>query len=178
MGVSTGNGSNGFESRGLENAFVAEYNVLSSSTVVGEIEAGDIILNDLGDYGVKNAFYIANFSFPSHAPSILGYSSTSNFTYLGLLGSYESSVINTTPSHNTIALDSSGDKAVKYFLALGKDSDNNAYGVVASKEIDFDVDSGDTGLFEQLIDGTDLDDNGNTIKTDISYIPLNYKMEN
>ena len=83
-----------------------------------------------------------------------------------------------SPTHNTISLDSSGDKAVKYFLALGKDSDNNAYGVVASKEIDFDVDSGDTGLFEQLIDGTDLDDNGNIVKTDVSYINLNYKMEN
>ena len=37
---------------------------------------------------------------------------------------------------------------------------------------------GDSNEFEQLIDGTDTDDNGNIVKTDISYIPLNYKMEN
>ena len=157
-----------------------------------------------------------------------------------------------SPTHNTISLDSSGDKAVKYFLALGKDSDNNAYAMVASKEMVWDDSAdndnivaldtsitqtvtagilyecnggqlngyiieclvtssiginnytvtsdgkilnatngtqtyiviwdgngfGDSNEFEQLIDGTDTDDNGNIVKTDISYINLNYKMEN
>jgi len=85
------------------------------------------------------------------------------------------SLLLATPSHNTISISNTGDKASKAFLTIASDEDNELYAQWMVEEVKGD---GDTGDFSQLTNGTKEDFNGNVCRTVVASRPLGLFKEN
>jgi hypothetical protein len=169
--IPTGNGSNGYESKGLENCEI---------TAIHQVEVGQTITFVTGDtfFVNDNSFDLATYGEVYERVGGQGtgtFQSTNNWkdeTLWKFLG-----FTDTTPSHNTINLDNSDSKASKRFYALESDSDGMKQVAMYTTEMAYDaVDphyDGDSGLFTQLTDGTLTDDNGNVVVTSRTAIKLN-----
>jgi hypothetical protein len=160
--VAVGNGSNGLESKVLENTIILpewDFSIGSGSSITStpttkmllleataDFNAGDIVVYTAGD--------LTNWTFNSASVVLPSWNK-----------------ITTTPSHATLVLDNEVGPTSKWFRTLAL-AENNEYVVqVFTKELIFDVDYGDTDLFEQLINGNFVDDNGNTVLTRVGIYP-------
>ena len=201
--VQVGNGVNGLESRGLENANVTATNGFNSAVKHGVnskayyirtyINSLELLPNSTFNIGnstvhTGNIGYIQLMSGATYIVSSISYvdatrtiinlnSSEGDLTALDFT---DSRVIlggdfQLTPDHNPITLDNSDSSAYKHLLTIGKDSDGMAHLQVFSQEIVSNVGAydGDDNEFTQLTNGTLIDDNGNTIITKVSSRPLN-----
>ena len=164
--------SNGLESRLVESVTPPiEYTYKTDSGVQAS-KIGDIFLTTntkLGLVGVaeKASLYeLVGYDYTGDA-NAHNFTNTANFNYLGAyLGK---------PQNNPITLDNSNSSAYKHLMTIGKDADVMAHLQVFSQEMISNVGAydGDDNEFTQLTNGTLTDDNGNTIITKVSSIPLN-----
>mgnify|MGYP003999899077 CR=1 FL=1 len=83
--------------------------------------------------------------------------------------------ITVLPTHPTLTL--SANNGAKWFETLEEDENGNVYAGVYGEEMVYDTTFGDGDDFEQLTNGTDIDLNGNTVKTFHGSNPLNIKMK-
>ena len=121
--VSVGNGTNGLESRVLENVIVGTYDYMIQIGDVPTVNVGDIILIDKEfDNVTEYTIGVANVSF-----SGIELAATNSLTWLDLQGNLP------LPTHNTINLDNSDSPASKSIPAL-VEFDNGEYGVSYMQE--------------------------------------------
>jgi len=83
--------------------------------------------------------------------------------------------ITVLPTHPTLTL--SANNGAKWFETLEEDENGNVYAGVYGEEMVYDTTFGDGDDFAQLTNGTDIDLNGNTVKTFHGSNPLNIKMK-
>jgi len=176
--VSVGDGTNGLESRVLENAEVgADY--MSSNTELGSINGiplklGTIVETVKGRTGANPVTKVGEFYKWVYADNYL---STTVSDYLGSTdfgGAAWVKVpnISTTPQHNTITLDAANSPASKAFTTLAVD-DNGEYVVqVFGEELAYNATTtaydGHTSDFTQLTNRTLTDLNGAQVKTTVA----------
>ena len=169
--VQVGNGTNGLESRLVENATIAEYD---EEAIIGN----ELILT----IGKKVYFNDPNFSvvpLDTVRTSKINYIIPSVSSVEGDIGNnWDYGVkynITTTPQNNPITLDSSNSSAYKHLPAIFADSDGMAHFGLFSQEMISNAGAydGDDNEFSQLTNGTTTDDLARTITTKVSSIPLN-----
>ena len=162
--VSVGNGSNGLESKVLENveANGSTFNTLVSQTVTMKI--GDIIDNTSDSNtnpGSLPYLYevIQEITYDVNAVSL------GNTSYFKII--YSSGIISTTPEHTTLQLDNSISPASKWFTSLVEMENGELAVQVSGEEMitNVGVYDGDDNTFSQLTNGTLTDLNGNPTKT-------------
>ena len=136
--IPTGNGTNGFESRGLENVGIGVFDVLVKPNVTVSYISGDI-LNFKEYTNVSDARYWRILITGSASWN----DTLADSTLEGSANFEEVSAITTTPTHNTIALDNQDSIASKRFYTLELDSNDEYIGRMYTQEMkwDFTVDS-------------------------------------
>jgi hypothetical protein len=159
--ITVGNGTNGYESKVLENAenLYFDFYVYADGEVFN-YEGGKTYLFD--GFDNYNGVYVAT-------DTNAVYASTS------LAAGYGFIQVSTTPQHPTLTLDAND--GAKWFEVLEEDENGNVYAGVYGEEMVYDTTFGDGDDFEQLTNGTDIDLNGNTVKTFHGSNPLNIKMK-
>lgn len=165
--IQVGNGTNGYESKMLENEF-PYFDDYFEYGVAKEYIKGKRYLTLLGGASITQYGVYAR----------LGDTYTSTFatTYIvndssnwGLLYIINSSSL----SHLAITLDNSNSPASKRFKAISQGT-NGVVGSVYGMEF---TAGGDTGSFSQLTNGTTTDWNGSTVHTFCGHIPINGEVE-
>jgi hypothetical protein len=162
--VNVGNGTNGLESRVVENSIVGSVIVLKTKdfpiNTVFHIE--DSSFSTRSSFNPVNGHFYKLIDYDTEAEATMdnwafGYSS--RFTDLGTsyTGSYinvPSNFIVTTPSHSTLSLDSSNSPAVKLIETIAEDDDGMAHYQVFAQEMvwDFSADIGNE--FNQVVVNT------------------------
>ena len=159
--ITVGNGTNGYESKVLENAenLYFDFYVYADGEVFN-YEGGKTYLFD--GFDNYNGVYVAT-------DTNAVYASTS------LAAGYGFIQVSTTPQHPTLTLDAND--GAKWFEVLEEDENGNVYAGVYGEEMVYDTTFGDGDDFAQLTNGTDIDLNGNTVKTFHGSNPLNIKMK-
>jgi hypothetical protein len=169
--ITVGNGANGYESRLLENVIGHKYDYfLPTSNYVLVVKINEVVLYNGGAIaGIKGNVYKRLLGATSGSADISVYDFTNaGWEDLGALSS---------PTNNTISLDNSVSSSAKWFEVLEEDENGNAYAGVYGEEMVYDTTFGDGDDFAQLTNGTDIDLNGNTVKTFHGSNPLNIKMK-
>jgi hypothetical protein len=159
--VSVGNGSNGLESRLLENSEIGYYDVLSVGTTI------DLIQNEV--YKVENSEFnsgvLLNNKFVIwQTGDVIGYTPDPTWEPVNALPSLNTT---TTPNHNPITLDSEASTASKWF-PVEVTFPNNEIGIgVIAEELasNAGVYDGQTNEFTMLSNGTLIDLNGVVVNT-------------
>jgi len=157
--VSVGNGSNGLESRLLENGEVQLGNVLVlSPDVLVSLAIGDIVYAT--GFVSSDGFYRAIADINSLSWSVSA--DIDNVTVFE-----KSSTLASTPNHNQITLDSEVSTASKWFpIEVTFPNSEIGIGVIAEElASNAGVYDGQTNEFTMLSNGTMLDLNGNTVNT-------------
>ena len=161
--VSVGNGSNGLESKVLENAELGAYD-----------DGYDGIINDDGDLFSGRIAYL-----PSRNNEVWCYTVTELVNWTAAMSSIVEPSwelighigVFTTPQHNTIVLDAEVSPASKYFTMICIDTTNNEKCLAVSGEemvSNAGAYDGTTNTFQQLTNGTIIDLNGVTVKTTVA----------
>jgi hypothetical protein len=176
--VNVGNGTNGLESRVVENTTIvnADYVNTGISQFV-PINTGDIVFNNDGNNinGINGTRYIRIGAYSaSQDLSTTEFSNTSEWAIDNTTVA-KSEVVASTPQHNTITLDNSNSPAVKFIETIAEDDDGMAHYQVFAQEMATNAGAydGDDNQFTQLTNGILTDDNANTVKTVVASIPLN-----
>jgi hypothetical protein len=164
--VNVGNGSNGLESKVVENSIVGyDYEIYAGATL---------------DFISGNTYYVVDDSIGWSKGSIIewigstvpAYTVPSNWVGSSsiLLGYTDS-----TPTHSTISLDNSPSPAVKLIETIAEDDDGMAHYQLFAQTMVTNAGAydGDDNQFTQLTNGTLTDDNANVVKTICASIPLN-----
>jgi len=164
--VSVGNGTNGLESRVLENGEVCDYvHIASELGQVIHYKAYETILVNTQDTRSSQGDIVYN------TVDLEITVASASFDQAGSWLSY-GSVLSTTPQHNTITLDAANSPASKAFTTLAVD-DNGEYVVqVFGEELAYNATTtaydGHTSDFTQLTNGTLTDLNGAQVKTTVA----------
>jgi hypothetical protein len=166
--VSVGNGSNGFESRVLENAEVGVYDFNSSVGTVDLLGELRIVKAIVGNFttGIENHLY-KRIDGNSGAIDL----STQSFTFHTQWEDLGLAPITSTPQHSTINLDNSDSSASKRFDMLCVDPSNNEYCIAVVGEegaynaLGYGWADDENNDFEQITNGSVLDFNGTTVNT-------------
>jgi hypothetical protein len=172
--VNVGNGSNGLESRVIENAEYPTNMIITPDTEFGYI----LYIGQYATlYGFDNhedgtVFKRLTVDAPaiSTLPIAVDLTTGGNEVYWEYTNSTDKIY-----NHNTIALDNSNSPAFKFIETIAEDGDGMAHYQVFAQEMVSNVGAydGDDGEFTQLTNGTLTDDNANTVKTICASIPLN-----
>lgn len=189
--IQVGNGSNGYESKVLEDTIMMpkiwRHNITSIMSqgftlagiwMVAEISGSSsrfnntlVIINSVTAVfheNSMNGWYVG-----SDGYSI--YDNSNNLkSYIQVyVGQKDVVWLGTTPSHSTIALDNSNSPASKWFECL-EEGNNGVLAGVYGQEV---VYGSDTGNFANLSNGTTTDFSNNTVRTFHGSIPLNGKIK-
>ena len=168
--VNVGNGSNGLESKVVENVNLSDIVVLYPNTKT-YIETNMIV--DVRAFPDRVADFVRRVGGTLYEASI---GSTATFGYGSSWGEVTGN-FSTPPTHSTIALDNSNSPAVKFIETIAEDEDGMAHYQVFAQELAYNDATtsydGDDSQFTQLTNGTLTDDNGNTVKTIVASTPLN-----
>lgn len=179
--IQVGNGSNGLESRVVENnlVVVGDKTIYPVTLSIGE----QIFINDpsnkFNGYILEvyvtaiGGWTVDTFNGCTIQPDGTTIKYSNGTTYLKIVSA--GSFLQTTPTHNTIQLDNSNSPAYKHLICKGVDSDGMIHDVAISQELAFNTGTnsydGDGSKFTQLTNGTLIDLNGNTIGTKFSTKP-------
>jgi hypothetical protein len=168
--VNVGNGSNGLESRVVENT-ASGYTYLSTNKSAPTVTVDETVVKVADGHtagGIVGGYYLRQYTNQTNYDlSVQDYSNTTTWKFLGTQSS--------TPTHSTIALDDSNSPAVKFIETIAEDEDGMAHYQVFAQEMvsQGGVYGGDDNQFTQLTNGTKDDDNANTVKTIVASRPLN-----
>jgi hypothetical protein len=170
--IATGSSDGGYESKVLENVHKIGYD-----------------FKDTDYYGTTVSLTAYNeimYCTGANTTGVVGgyYTRTEDYAFIdpddtNLSGDWELVAIEgiTIPQHPTLSLNTDDSSASKWFEVLEEDENGNVYAGVYGEEMVYDTTFGDGDDFEQLTNGTDIDLNGNTVKTFHGSNPLNIKMK-
>ena len=157
--VSVGNGSNGLESKVLENQYsIKEHDkILNPYGSTGELIAGNTYIYTGGAIAGNIGHLYKRLSYhPGGTIKNFDFTDRHYWEDLGLA---------TTPTHQTFTLDNSNSPAAKVFTTIEEDDNGELLLGVYGEEMIYDgSDWGDEGKFTQLTNGTRSGANG-TVRT-------------
>jgi len=159
--VAVGNGTNGLESKVLENTPIAiaiHVNSIANTITTGIIGITTVVWTDrtIADGYVNGTEIELGVVYLRIGDSFSGAMSTWNDVMWKKVGAYLS------PKHSAVVLDTEVTPASKWFTSLAV-ADNNEYCLqVSGQEV---IGTGDNGKFDTLTNGTTTDANAVTVKT-------------
>jgi len=167
--VNVGNGSNGLESKVVENVVYIKPKLICNAGDTHTMNTGDIFeIYGFSGYADGSLYErIVSTSYTGIFNDGVSWNNTVNYRYLG-------KQLN-LPSHSTMALDNSDSPAYKMIETIAEDDDGMAHYQVFAQEMvsNSGAYDGDDNTFSQLTNGTLTDDNANTVKTIVASTPLN-----
>ena len=168
--IQVGNGARSYESKVLENAEIISYTKNMNSTIAVGHRIGEIYYNENGvnPNNVYGGYYEVHTGFGATTSTTAGFAGNSTLIAIeGVLLSAE---------HQTASLTASTSPSSKFFSGYAYDENGIEYRTYSLQEI---VDAGagvyNSTEFDNLTNGTTLDDVGTTVDTGFFAIPTGFK---